>query len=528
MLLILSAAYIDLELQSEFGKLPPSMLPLGNKRLFQHQLKLFREPEKKYITFPKSYKIPPSDKIWLEHHGVDIISVDDDFTLGKSLLFAIDYIKTKSEDENIQILFGDTMVSTNNLSVGSNFIAIAKADDSYNWAVLNKTENSLEFAEEETSLFGNNIVCGYFGFDDIFLLQDCLIASNHMFIEALNKYHNIHNLAVLEVKQWLDFGHINTYYKSKAKFTTQRAFNELEITSDWVQKSSSDSLKISAEANWFESIPSEIKKYIPQYFGKTEKNKSVSYKLEYLYYTALNELYVFADLPVIVWKCILEKCLEFIHDSSVYEPQQQEYFSQLNELLVEKTNERLKIFCSDRGYDLKETWCFNGKNISVSDILEKANKNIPLDAKPSLMHGDLCFSNILFDFRANRIKVIDPRGLTINKDLTIYGSMLYDLAKLSHSVLGMYDWIIAGYFDAEVVGRKINFFLNENEKIKQLQEIFIEMVLTHFSVSKSNLYAMQIHLFLSMLPLHSDDPKRQDALFANAFRLYNLICEDEK
>ena len=36
---------------------------------------------------------------------------------------------------------------------------------------------------------------------------------------------------------------------------------------------------------------------------------------------------------------------------------------------------------------------------------------------------------------------------------------------------------------------------------------------------------MQIQLFLSMLPLHADDPRRQDALMANAFRLHQLMVE---
>ncbi|AMG53706.1 TPA: hypothetical protein MYV51_000889 [Citrobacter amalonaticus] len=528
MVLILSAAYIDLELQSEFGKLPPSMLPLGNKRLFQHQIRLFSDSEEKYITFPKSYGISELDKKWLENHDVDIIAVDDDFSLGKSLSFAIDYIKRKSKDEKLQVLFGDTIVSIKQVLDSSNFIAISKADDSYNWAIINKKDDNLEFSEEEIKFLDNNVVCGHFGFDNILLLQECLIESNYGFIEALNKYHSNDNLLVVEVEQWLDFGHINTYYKSKAKFTTQRAFNELEITSDWVEKSSHDAVKISAEANWFESVPQEIKRYTPQYFGKAVRNNNLSYKLEYLYFTALNELYVFADLPIIVWKCILDRCLEFIKNCSLYEPQQKESYSRLSELLVEKTNERLKVFCKEREFNLDDAWEFNGEYISVSDVLNVANKNIPQDIKVSLMHGDFCFSNILFDFRANRIKVIDPRGLTTNKELTIYGSMYYDLAKISHSILGMYDWIIAGYYDIDLTDYKINFILDENEKIKQLQKMFTDMVLSQFSISENNLYAMQIHLFLSMLPLHADDAKRQNALFANAFRLYKLIHEKAK
>ena len=34
MLLIMSAAYVDQELQSEFGLIPPAFLPVGNKPLY--------------------------------------------------------------------------------------------------------------------------------------------------------------------------------------------------------------------------------------------------------------------------------------------------------------------------------------------------------------------------------------------------------------------------------------------------------------------------------------------------------------
>lgn len=40
MFLIMSGAYVGQELESEFGRIPPSFLPLGNRRLFQHQVAL--------------------------------------------------------------------------------------------------------------------------------------------------------------------------------------------------------------------------------------------------------------------------------------------------------------------------------------------------------------------------------------------------------------------------------------------------------------------------------------------------------
>ncbi|TOO91845.1 hypothetical protein CGH26_28485, partial [Vibrio parahaemolyticus] len=75
----------------------------------------------------------------------------------------------------------------------------------------------------------------------------------------------------------------NTYYRSKAKFTTQRAFNELKITSSWIEKSSSKIEKIDAEAYWFENLPFELRGNIPQFLGSRETDGKISYKLEYLH-----------------------------------------------------------------------------------------------------------------------------------------------------------------------------------------------------------------------------------------------------
>lgn len=46
---------------------------------------------------------------------------------------------------------------------------------------------------------------------------------------------------------------------------------------------------------------------------------------------------------------------------------------------------------------------------------------------------------------------------------------------------------------------------------------------SEFGVSESQLYAMQIQLFLSMLPLHNDRPDRQLGFIGNAYRLYDRL-----
>ncbi|MCW1529060.1 hypothetical protein OLR80_01745, partial [Campylobacter jejuni] len=39
----------------------------------------------------------------------------------------------------------------------------------------------------------------------------------------------------------------------------------------------------------------------------------------------------------------------------------------------------------------------------------------------SLIHGDFCFSNIMYDFRAGAIKTFDPRGCDFNGKITPCG-----------------------------------------------------------------------------------------------------------
>ena len=83
---------------------------------------------------------------------------------------------------------------------------------------------------------------------------------------------------------------------------------------------------------------------------------------------------------------------------------------------------------------------------SVSIILNKSK--IYNNPEFSIIHGDFCFSNILFDRKNTSIRLIDPRGSFGEFD--IYGDPNYDLCKLSHSIEGDYDFFINGLFDFHI------------------------------------------------------------------------------
>ncbi|WP_318493005.1 capsular biosynthesis protein [Photobacterium leiognathi] len=527
MFLIMSSAYVDSELQSEFGLLPPSFLPLGNRRLFQHQNSIIPNDVKKYLSIPESYKISEIDSKWLTDNEITVLITPDGLTLGGAVVSALNLV-VDSFDSPLHILFGDTYLSE--LPLGNDIVAIAETGNSYNWATINNESNSKWLSTSVDGLSLNDkVVCGYFNFSQPRQLI-CHITQAHWdFLEGLNLYNEKVGLKTKITDCWLDFGHVNTYYRSKAKFTTQRAFNELLITPEWIEKSSVNDFKIKAEANWFKKLPDEMRNYIPQFMGEKENSGKYSYRLEYLHHTALNELYVFSELPTVVWNNIFESCFNFLQSCLKNEAPDDAITSSFEDLFGEKTIIRLNDYCVSKNISIDDEWLFDGEVITLKELLVSSNEWLPKEHMTStVMHGDFCFSNILYDFRANRIKTIDPRGVNYKNVFTIFGDIRYDLAKLSHSIIGMYDWIIAGNYNVDIHNNEIKLYIDGQEKQKKVQELFIEEIERRFNLNKYNLYAMQIQLFLSMLPLHADDSRRQNALFANAFRLYKQLTREIK
>ncbi|WP_340616509.1 capsular biosynthesis protein [Xenorhabdus entomophaga] len=503
----MSAAYVGQDLKAEFGDIPPCLLPLGNKRLYKYQIKLAKKNENIYISLPESYKLSHDDKMWLIKNNIEVIYLPDGITLGESLVTAINSMIFK-DSKSLKILFGDTLIKP--IPSGEDVIATSEKNDGYSWGAYEENES---------------IIAGYFSISDPGLLVRSIIKARWNFVEGIKIYNKNKALKIANNLDWYDFGHINNYYKSKAEFTTQRAFNDLKINKDWIEKKSSNNLKIKAEANWFSSLPPKLRIYTPQYLGDNiDELGNYSYQLEYLYNTPLNELYIFSEVEPTIWNKIIIKCLTFIDDCREFEKKISD-LTCLKSLFSDKTRSRINIFLEEQQFLIDKRWSLNlGDSISLETIINKTEAfidSIQVENE-TVIHGDFCFSNILYDFRTDRIKVLDPRGVDAKGNLTIYGNIYYDIAKLAHSIIGLYDWIISGLYDlnVDIESGIIDFEINLNKDVSQIQSNFVSLVKKKYNISYKALCAMQVHLFISMLPLHNDDQKRQYALLANAFRLF--------
>ena len=131
-------------------------------------------------------------------------------------------------------------------------------------------------------------------------------------------------------------------------------------------------------------------------------------------------------------------------------------------------------------------------------------------------HGDLCFSNMILSEAEDSILFIDPRGGDS------FRTPYYDLAKISHSLLGGYDHIINNKasicFNSDMTAF-LDFDMNKDKSVKDLFNSFLES-----GDYKPEIVALvQVSLFLSMLPLHIDDTKKVYMLALRASELISGI-----
>jgi hypothetical protein len=136
-------------------------------------------------------------------------------------------------------------------------------------------------------------------------------------------------------------------------------------------------------------------------------------------------------------------------------------------------------------------------------------------------HGDLCFSNILYDKRLDLLKLIDPRGALRAEDA--YLNPYYDLAKLSHSVLGHYDALNNGQFRLQLEAEiRLKLNVDAPPLADASREAFAQRVAER-GYSLRTLRLLEASLFLSMLPLHADNPTKLLALLLNGAQLLDGV-----
>ena len=335
---------------------------------------------------------------------------------------------------------------------------------------------------------------------------------------------------------WIDCGHEISFYEAKEKLLQSRSFNTITVSSPLgvLTKNSTEVIKLKNEYDYIKSLPKDLEILFPRLVSDFTKSEDYgSYAMEYYGYSNLAEYQLFWNLEYGQWAKIFDSvqkvlCLlsNFKYDLS-YKDYMSFYFN--------KTVERVTLFQKFAELNYNNYLNFNGRVIvngtecdSFFNLIDDIKERISLiydSNQGSIMHGDFCFNNILYDISSGTIRLIDQRGSYGQKKNGIWGDSLYDYAKFAHSSIGMYDYLANGMFEFNKDNQNfsIKFFSNDNKN-------YLE-TLTSNLIEKSNFSLSDIKftiglLFVSMSPMHSDSFIKQSAMYLHGLKYINNSLHD--
>ena len=538
--LILSAGKIDSELEKIFGKIPSGLIPLNGKPvIFRIIDKLIDEGINK-ISITAGYKKEILEKIVSEQYQdrckIEFISTDFVKPPGNSIKTAIDFCT----EQKLLIILGDTLIE-NDLSElikkDENFVITSdEFMNSKNWCVITKKDGKIEEIFDKKELINDknyHALVGCYFFNHVNLLKKILSEFDNeerleisTIIKKLKKEENI----ITELAQkWHDVGHLENYFSTKQFVLKTRYFNSLQFDDlgENVVKTSKNNAKLINEINWYKNIPEKILELVPKVIDSDVSNNPFI-KLEYIKYPTLSELWLYSDFTSYFWKKIIHDLLDIIqtfkkHKENVTE---QEYYSIYFQKTVDRINELIKNNKIFKEIFDKEYISINGKKLKnwplIRDKIEQKIERIYNKDDNCLIHGDLYFSNILYDAESNKYKLIDPRGQWGNG---MSGDIKYDIAKIRHSIVGGFDTITNGLYTVtyeKTNGIGINVFEPENYQII-CKELDTE-IKKYWDLDEIKM--IEGLLFISMLPLHEDNFERQLAFFTIGIKRLNEIFGD--
>lgn len=503
--LILSGQKIDHELSMDFGDQIPILLPYQGKPLYFTQLQNFpKRCTKIFILIPKDFTLGSWIEQDLANRGSEIIRCESGLDLKDAFLFALAEIKKcYLETPEILIQYGDTL-NLDFSAITPNSLFVVEEPSHYRWGKLINQEGS------------EVVFAGGLSVTDPNTFEDCLLRYSDL-IKTLQILLERNLFSTISSTKWLDYGHLGTYYKSRALEVEARHFNSIELADDVVTKSSSDRVKIQGEINWFQSIPSEFRKYTSKFIAHGDD----SYQIEFIPFPTIYELEIFGNLSKTQWGDIFKKILDLFLTSKALAPSRNRYIYHANswELINHKTYSRFDAITND-------VWkaCFGDSAEKIKRSMRSQIKALIEELKSNrkheilgVLHGDMCTTNIFYSHLSDKLKIVDPRGLSHDGETLVYGDITYDIAKLYQSLFLGYDAILAGRYRITQDTTFPKVEVQTNLDYATILEIFEKSLVQQLKVPLSYIRKKANLLLLSLIPLHSDTPEKQKAFLLVAY-----------
>lgn len=351
------------------------------------------------------------------------------------------------------------------------------------------------------------------------------------FYRALMVYSNLHTMKAVCTQNWFDIGHADKYYNTALEVKA-REFNHITIDKNRgiLRKCSDDKEKFIGEILWYLKLPADVEYVRPRIFSYSTCYEELYIAMEYYAYHTVHELFLYGDLTYHQWMDIFRRIRFIYNDFKRYSIQDDNIQAALKSVYLDKTLKRLETLRGKKNFSafFDRPVQVNGiRYMSLDRICSLLESEIPRRLYDvdvfHIIHGDLCFSNIMVDSNLSFIKVIDPRGKFGAYD--IYGDQRYELAKLFHSLDGKYDFIIKDLFrlEADRENAVIDFELLDRNREYKLYDLFLDVFSEEIGDDREKIELIESLLFLSMIPLHGESAEHQYAMLATGLEILDRV-----
>jgi dTDP-glucose pyrophosphorylase len=436
------------------------------------------------------------------------------------------------DDERVRVILGDTLIR-DSFEGDEDFVYVGSVEESKRWCLPVVTDDGVvvEYIDKKNLSGGPfKAIAGYYHLLDRQLLERCVrqaIADGKRELsDALLLYGRQRPLRVREVREWYDFGHIDKIVEARRRLLQPRYFNALSVNPvlNTITKVSRSDEKLHDELNWYKNLPPHLQVLAPRILSHEQVNGHLHLVQEYYGYPTLAELYVYGDLDAETWFSIVRNVLKIHNEFRRYTGTMDAavvrdfYFGKVQARLEALSNQSPE-WSVRLSYP---TICWNGRKLqnlsALLPTISKKAEHLARTAEICIIHGDLCFSNILYDVNNQIIRLIDPRGRFGVPG--IYGDPRYDVAKLRHSIAGLYDYVTADMFALHEHGNEFESEIFANGVEQEVAQRFDRM-LRQAGYDLEEVKFIEGLLFISMLPLHADHPRRQTMMYLRGLELLN-------
>ncbi|MFW6008487.1 MAG: sugar phosphate nucleotidyltransferase [archaeon] len=534
--------------------MPKAMLPLRNKPIIGWHLdKLINEGINKIciiVGYKKEKLINYVNQFYGDKIDLTYVEQIELKGLAHAIHLGIEELDkkylTKIDSYKLLIILGDTIIKDNFKEKFSknSFIGYHNVNDYKRWCLL-KTDNNnniMKFVDKpDYDPNTRKSVIGIYYFEDIIHLNNNIkeiikenikIKGEYQLSSAMELYMKKYTLEAVEFEQWFDCGEVSTFNKTRQNIT--RHFNSIDVTdSNTIIKKSENENKIQQEINWYLNIPNKLRVYIPQLIDYSILPNKTFYELEYVNFTPMQELFLYNLPDIPEWEKFFNNIFKIIERMNLYSTRARFNTKEhLKEMLNNKTQKRIDILINQNNIWKEilnyESIRINGKlyknyPLLIDQIFNYVNQNIIPNSASfwQVIHGDLFFGNMLYDANSDTLKIIDPRG---NFGLDgIYGDIRYDIAKLNHSILGKYDFIVNSlYAITREENNNFEYILYDCDDHMKVDKLFIKYLINN-NFNYEDILVITGLLFLSMIPLHSENINNQKMFYFKAIEIFNKI-----